>query len=78
LWLAHSPDLNICDFYLWESVNQKDRSNPHTIEEMNEGIQKVIFSLFQELQCININFYGDDMSACRRRRALPASGVFGL
>jgi hypothetical protein len=35
LWLATSPDLNPCDFYLWENLKDKVYSNnPHTLDEL--------------------------------------------
>jgi hypothetical protein len=37
LWPAGSPDLNLCDFYLWG--NEKDKvysNNPHTLDEIKK------------------------------------------
>lgn len=45
-WPSHSPDLNVCDFFLWGYL--KDRvykTNPQTIEELKERITEEIRSI---------------------------------
>ncbi|KAJ4436345.1 hypothetical protein ANN_18976 [Periplaneta americana] len=39
-WPPRSPDLNPCDFYLWEMLKEKVyANNPHTLEELEESIR---------------------------------------
>jgi hypothetical protein len=39
LWRHKSPDLNLCDFYMWATL--KDRiyvKNPHSLQELKDNI----------------------------------------
>ena len=38
-WPPNSPDLNVCDFFLWGYLKDRvDRTNPKTIDELKERI----------------------------------------
>jgi hypothetical protein len=38
-WPARSPDLSICDFFLWGYLKEKVlKHRPHTLPELKEGI----------------------------------------
>ena len=35
VWLFYSPDLTVCEFYLWGSLNDKIyKTNPHTLDKL--------------------------------------------
>jgi hypothetical protein len=49
LWLVHSPDLNLSDFYLRETVKQNVcRSNTHAPEGLKGNIQREVLCISQE------------------------------
>jgi hypothetical protein len=58
LWPPHSPDLSVCDFYLWEKLKQNVyRNNPHTLEALENEIRSVIHDITEgELQRVSQNF----------------------
>jgi inhibitor of nuclear factor kappa-B kinase subunit alpha len=59
LWPARSPDLNPCDFYLWESLKDKVySSNPHTLDELKQSIHETITSVkVNELKLVSNNLF---------------------
>jgi hypothetical protein len=58
IWLAHSPNLNPCDFFICGSVKNKvDNSNPRT-EELKENIYWEIENICAEqLQRVKQNLF---------------------
>jgi hypothetical protein len=59
LWPERSPDLNLCDFYLW--VNLKDKvysNNPHILVELRQSICETILSIeVSELKLVSNNIF---------------------
>ena len=53
-----SPDLTVCDFYLWRHLKNKVyATNPHTLEELKADIRSEIDSISEdELMCVNAHF----------------------
>ena len=58
LWPAKSPDLIVCDFYVWGNLKNKvNRTNPHTIDEVKDIIIREIAVISKnELMCVNADF----------------------
>ena len=58
LWPPRSPDLTLCDFYLWGTLKNKDyRNNPHTMDELKNNITTEMRNITQqELMRVNDNF----------------------
>jgi hypothetical protein len=52
LWPPCSPDLSVCDFYLWRKLKQNVyRNNPRTLEALENEIRTVIHDITErELQ----------------------------
>ena len=51
-WPARSPDLNLCDFFLWGYLKLKVYSNrPQSIEQLKESIRQEIIAIPQEMIC---------------------------
>jgi hypothetical protein len=45
LWLARSPDLNPCNFYLWGNLEDKvSLNNLHTLDEPTQIIHETVAS----------------------------------
>ncbi|XP_039294955.1 uncharacterized protein LOC120353834 [Nilaparvata lugens] len=45
-WPARSPDLSVCDFFLWGYLKEKVfKHRPHTLEELKEKIREEIQAL---------------------------------
>jgi hypothetical protein len=67
LWPARSPDLNSCEFYLWESLKDKVYSNnPHTLVELKQSIRETISSIeVSELKLVSNNIF-KRLEACLR------------
>jgi inhibitor of nuclear factor kappa-B kinase subunit alpha len=59
LWPARSPDLNPCDFYLWENLKDNVYSNnPHTFVEIKQSIRETISSIeVSELKLVSNNIF---------------------
>ena len=53
-----SPDLTVCDFYLWGNLKNKVyQNNPHTLEELKDNIKREITAIpDEELMPVNRNF----------------------
>jgi hypothetical protein len=57
---SSSPNFNKCDYYSQGTIKHKIyRSNPNTTEEPKKNISWVHCISQGELQCVNVNFYGD-------------------
>lgn len=58
LWPPRSPDLTVCDFYLWGNLKNKVyASNPHTLEELKQNIRREVEAIsVDELMRVNANF----------------------
>jgi hypothetical protein len=69
LWPAKSPDVNPCDFYLWENLKDKVYSNnPHTLDKTITSLEVnklKLVSMFSR----DMKFYNS------RREAFSASTV---
>jgi inhibitor of nuclear factor kappa-B kinase subunit alpha len=67
LWLARSPDLNPCDFYLWGNPKDKVYSNnPLTLVELKQSIRETISSIeVSELKQVSNNIF-KRLEACLR------------
>jgi hypothetical protein len=54
----HSPDLSVCDFYLWGKLKKNVyRNNPRTLEALENEIRSVIHNITEgELQRVSQNF----------------------
>ena len=40
VWPSRSPDLTVCDFYLWGNLKGKIyETNPHTLEKLKQNIR---------------------------------------
>lgn len=64
LWPARSPDLTVCDFYLWGNLKNKVyKSNPHTLEELKQNIRTEINAI-SEAELLRVN--GNFLKRCRR------------
>jgi hypothetical protein len=52
IWFPRSPDLRVCDFYLWGKLKQNVyRNNPRTLEALENEIWSVIHDITEgELQ----------------------------
>jgi diadenosine tetraphosphate (Ap4A) HIT family hydrolase len=49
-WLARSPDLTPCDFFLWGYLKEKVfKHHPQSLEDLQERIQQEINSVPPEL-----------------------------
>ena len=49
-WLARSPDLNPCDFFLWGYLKLKVYSNrPQSIEQLEDAIRQEITAIPHEM-----------------------------
>jgi hypothetical protein len=49
LWHPRSPDLNLCDFYLWGKLKDKVYGkNPHTLDELKDNIRVKISHITRE------------------------------
>ena len=45
-WPPYSPDLNVCDFFLWGYIKDKVyKTSPQNIQELNNNITQVIRSI---------------------------------
>ena len=57
LWPPRSPDLSLCDFYLWGTLNQKVYvNNPHNVDQLKENITNAIRRITrEELQAVSAN-----------------------
>ena len=56
LWPPRSPDLSLCDFYLWETLKQKVyANNPHNLDQLKENITNAIRRITKELQTVSAN-----------------------
>jgi hypothetical protein len=58
LWPPRSPDLSVCDFYLWGNLKGKVyRNTPRTAEALQNEIRNVVASISaDELQRISQGF----------------------
>jgi hypothetical protein len=67
LWPAKSPDLNPCDFYLWENLKDKVySSNPHTLVELKQSIRETISCIeVSELKLVSCSIL-KRLEACLR------------
>jgi hypothetical protein len=56
---ARSPDLNLCDFYLWGNLKDKEYSNnSHTLVERKQSIQETSSSIeVSELKLVSNNIF---------------------
>lgn len=46
IWPPRSPDLNPCDFCLWDTVKEKMyMNNPHSLEKLQENIRHEISTI---------------------------------
>ena len=59
LWPPRSPDLSICDYYLWGNLKQKVyKNNPRSIDSLQNEITRVIHSItVDELQRVSRNLF---------------------
>jgi hypothetical protein len=49
-WPARSPDLSICDFFLWGYVKEKVfKYRPHTLPELKERIIEAVNAIPREM-----------------------------
>jgi hypothetical protein len=49
-WLAQSPDLSPCEFFLWGYLKEKVfKHRPRSLEDLKERIQQEIDSILPEL-----------------------------
>ena len=57
LWLPRSPDLSVCNFYLWGTLKQKVyANNPHNLDQLKENITNAIRRITrEELQAVSAN-----------------------
>ena len=57
LWPPRSPDLPLCDFYLWGTLKQKVyANNPHNLDQLKENITNAIRRITrEELQAVSAN-----------------------
>jgi hypothetical protein len=67
LWLARSPDLKLCDFYLWGNLKDKVYSNnPHTMVKLKQSIRETISSIeVSALKVVSNNIF-KRLEACLR------------
>jgi hypothetical protein len=67
LWPSVSPDLSLCDFYLWG--NLKDivySNNPHTLVELMQSVRDTVSSVeVRELRLLSNNIF-KGLEACLR------------
>jgi hypothetical protein len=58
LWPPRSPDLSICDFYLWGNLKGKVyKNNPRTADALKTEIRNIVHSINgDELQRVFRNF----------------------
>ena len=58
LWPSRSPDLTVCDYYLWGTLkNRVYRNNPHSIDELKDNIRAELGRITEEeLLRVNQNF----------------------
>ena len=63
-WPARSPDLSVCDFFLWGHLKERVyRSKPRTTEELKHSIR-------HEIQSVPLEMIGRAMQSFRRRLEL--------
>lgn len=49
-WPARSPDLSVCDFFLWGYLKSKVYANkPRTLEDLKEAIRQVVASISRDM-----------------------------
>jgi hypothetical protein len=59
LWPPRSPDLKLCDFYLWGKLKSVVYvNNPHDLEALNQNIREEIYNIQQsKLRQISWNLF---------------------
>jgi hypothetical protein len=65
LWTPRSPDLNSCDFYLWEKLGSVVyTNNPHDLEAPKQNIREELYNIQQrELLQVSQNLF-NLMASC--------------
>jgi hypothetical protein len=72
LWPPWSPDLNLCDFYLWGTLKKVYVNNLHSLEELEANIRHEISAIpVHQLRCVSRNIFSLREAYLVRSRGLP-------
>jgi hypothetical protein len=64
-WPAQSPDLSICDFFLWGYLKEKVfKHHPHTLPELKEQIIEEVNAIPHEMCERAVQSYRDRLQQC--------------
>ena len=64
-WLACSPDLNLCNFFLWRYLKSKVYSNrPQSIEQLKDAIRQEITAIPHEMTRWVIDNFHERLQQC--------------
>lgn len=75
-WPARSPDLSVCDFFLWGYLKGKVyRTRPATIHELKENIENEITAIPQDLLHRAFQSFRNRLVECERRMGAHLSDV---
>ncbi|XP_035210744.1 uncharacterized protein LOC118185035 [Stegodyphus dumicola] len=75
-WPARSPDLSVCDFFLWRYLKGKVyRTRPAIIHELKENIEKEITAIPQDLLHHAFQSFHNRLLECERRMGEHLSDV---
>lgn len=67
-WPARSPDLSVCDFFLWGYLKSKVYANkPRTLEDLKEAIKEVIGSITNEMLSKVFDSFAARLEECMLR-----------
>jgi hypothetical protein len=61
LWLAHSPDLSVCDYFLWAYLTK-----PHDTEELKNAINEEITATPDNMVTEAMRALHDRQEQCRQ------------
>jgi len=64
-WLARSPDLTPCDFFLWLYLKAKVYARrPGTIEQLKEAIRQEVATIPPTMTCKTMDNFHDRLKEC--------------
>ena len=76
-WPPRSPDVSICDFFLWGYLKSRVYTNrPHTIEELKLPIRQEIAALPQKMLEHAMQEFEERLRMCVRQEGRHMTDIF--
>jgi hypothetical protein len=75
-WPPHSPDLTLCDFFLWGYFKaQVYQHHPQTLEDLKEAITQEVAAIPPEMTRMVMEKYQERLNQCSDNEGCHLSDV---